>query len=133
MEVIEYNDRFFIGESTDRIEADTQAEKFNPGRRNPEADYGEIYLAKHCTGPYATRKEADAALGDRTMKTYTVSRYNDGKAIGTANLTDEQFRHYEAMAQQPEGLIRLGALPHSYYDLHPEYQDAHEDTTVYID
>ena len=68
-----------------------------------------------------------------TTQTHTVRRYNDGKAIGSANLTSEQFTHYEAMSQQPEGLIRLGALPHDYYDLDGEYQDTHEDTTVYLD
>lgn len=64
---------------------------------------------------------------------YTVRRYNDGREIGTANLTADQFRHYEAMSQQPEGIIRLGALPHDYYDLAPEYQDTGENVTVYID
>ena len=68
-----------------------------------------------------------------TTTSYTVRRCNDNQAIGSANLTDEQYRHYEAMSQQPEGLIRLGALPHDYYDLDGEYQDAHEDTTIYLD
>lgn len=63
---------------------------------------------------------------------YTVTRYIDGQAIGRATLTAEQFAHYSAMAQQPEGVIRLGALPHNYYDLDSEYQDTHEDTTVFL-
>lgn len=67
------------------------------------------------------------------MTTYTVRRYSDAKAIGSANLTAEQFAHYEAMAQQPEGIIRLGAMPHSYYDLDANYQDTHEDTSIYLD
>lgn len=66
------------------------------------------------------------------MSKYTVTRYQDGQAIGTSELTAEQFAHYEAMAQQPEGVIRLGALPHDYYDLDAEYQDVSEDTTVYL-
>lgn len=65
--------------------------------------------------------------------TYTVRRYNDSQAIGSATLTDEQLRHYEAMSQQPEGIIRLGALPHDYYDLDAEHQDAGENTSVYLD
>lgn len=67
------------------------------------------------------------------MTAYTVRRYNDSQAIGTATLTDEQFAHYEAMSQQPEGIIRLGALPHDYYDLDAEHQDASENTSVYLD
>ena len=68
-----------------------------------------------------------------TITCYTVRRYNDAEAIGEANLTAEQYRHYEGMAQQPEGIIRLGALPHAYYDLDADYQDTHEDTSVYLD
>jgi hypothetical protein len=65
--------------------------------------------------------------------TYTVRRYSDNQAIGESKLTAEQFAHYEGMSQQPEGLIRLGAMPHDYYDLEPEYQDTHEDTTIWLD
>lgn len=64
--------------------------------------------------------------------TYTVYRYKDGEAIGTSSLTAEEWAHYEAMCQQPEGLINLGDLPHSYYDLDEEFQDTHQDTTVYL-
>lgn len=64
---------------------------------------------------------------------YDVMRYEDGERIGTSNITPEQYRRYEAMAQQPEGLIRLGALPHDWYDLLPEHQGLHEDTTVWIE
>lgn len=64
---------------------------------------------------------------------YAVTRHIDGVVVGHANLTPAQFAHYESMAQQPEGLIRLGALPHSYYDLDEEYQDLHDDTTVWLD
>lgn len=66
-------------------------------------------------------------------KTYKVTRYNDGEVIGEAVLTVEQYTHYEAMSQQPEGIINLGALPHSYYDLKTEYQDAGEDVVVWLD
>lgn len=65
--------------------------------------------------------------------TYTVTRYSDGQAIGRSELTVEQFGHYQSMAQQPEGIIRLGALPHDYYDLDVDYQDESENTTVYLD
>jgi hypothetical protein len=64
---------------------------------------------------------------------FALTRHKDGKIIGHSVLTTEQFAHYNAMAQQPEGLMRLGNMPHAYYDLLPEYQDTHEDTTVYLD
>lgn len=64
---------------------------------------------------------------------YDVKIYESGKTIGTANITAEQFRHYMAMSQQPEGLIRLGALPHDYYDLAAEFQDTGENTTVFLE
>lgn len=65
--------------------------------------------------------------------THDVVRYSDGQVIGLVNLTADQFGEYESQAQQPEGLIRLGALPHDFYELDDEYQDTHEDTTVYLD
>lgn len=65
--------------------------------------------------------------------THDVCRYSDGQVIGIANLTADQFAAYESQAQQPEGLIRLSALPHDFYELDDEFQDAHEDTTVYLD
>ena len=67
------------------------------------------------------------------MSKYIVRSYYDAEAIGSADLTDEQFAHYTAMAQSPEGIIRLGAMPHSYYALDAEHQDTHEDTPVYLD
>lgn len=67
------------------------------------------------------------------LTSYVVRRYRDGVAIGGAQLSVEQFAHYEAMAQQPEGIIRLGALPHEFYDLDPYYQDTGEDVSVYLD
>lgn len=67
------------------------------------------------------------------MAIYTVVRYADGRGIGSVNLTDEQFAHYAAMAQQPEGLIRLGAMPHDYYNLDEEFQGLHEDTTIFLE
>jgi hypothetical protein len=71
-------------------------------------------------------------LGDFAMA-YNVKRYQDGQTIGSASITNEQFAHYMAMSQQPEGIIRLGALPHDYYDLDADYQDMSADTTVYLD
>lgn len=73
------------------------------------------------------------ATENYTVRIYTADIETNGKAVGSANLTAEQFRRYEAMAQQPEGLIRLGAMPHDYYDLDAEYQGLSEDTTIYLD
>ena len=64
---------------------------------------------------------------------YAVRRLSDAKAIGSATLTDEQFAHYVNMSDGAEGVIRLGALPHSYYDLDTDYQDTSADTSVYLD
>lgn len=70
---------------------------------------------------------------ETTTERFAVTRHIDGVIIGHATLTTEQFAHYESMSQQPEGLIRLGALPQDWYDLDAEYQDTHEDTTVWLD
>lgn len=67
------------------------------------------------------------------MKTYKVTRYNDGQVMGKVQLSEERFADYQAMSQQPEGIIRLGAMPADMYELDAEYQDCHEDTTVYLD
>lgn len=64
--------------------------------------------------------------------TYFLFRYQDGQEIGTAVLTAEQFANCMAMAQQPEGIIRLGALPHEYYELSDDYRGLHEDITVFL-
>lgn len=61
---------------------------------------------------------------------YALTRYQDGVVLGYALLKAEEFRHYSDMA--PQGLIRLGAIPHDWYDLKGEYQDSHEDTTVFL-
>lgn len=68
-----------------------------------------------------------------TTTNYTVRRYDNNQAIGSVDLTAEQFARYESLAQQPEGLIRLGAMPHDLYELDADYQDTHEDTTIYLD
>lgn len=65
--------------------------------------------------------------------THVLRRYHDAAEIGECELTAEQYRHYVAMSDRDTGAIRLGALPHDYYDLAPEYQDTAEDTTVYIE
>jgi hypothetical protein len=77
---------------------------------------------------------------ERTMQTYSVYRYTDGVRIGTCTVSADQWRHLQAMCQQPKEcmawkrcLIRLRAVPHEYYDLAPEFQDTHKDTTVYFD
>lgn len=62
--------------------------------------------------------------------TYTITSYKTGEIIGQSELTVDQSQHLESMLQMPEGIIRLGAVPHDYYDLDAEYQDTHEDTTV---
>lgn len=75
-----------------------------------------------------------AAMEEDEMTIYQITRYNDGKAIGSVGLTAEQFARYESLAQQPEGIIiRLGAMPHDLYELDVEYQDTHEDALVYLD
>ena len=68
-----------------------------------------------------------------TTETYTLCRYHDAEPIGECELTAEQFADYLAMSDRDTGAIRLGALPHDFYDLAAEYQDTHEDTTVYIE
>lgn len=64
---------------------------------------------------------------------YDLIRYTDAQVIGHANLTSEQVAHYESMSDGPECLIRLGALPHDFYEIDAEYQDTAADTTVWID
>jgi hypothetical protein len=72
------------------------------------------------------------AVGDEAT-TYTVRKYSTGERLGEITLTAAQFGRYESIAQQPEGLMRLGALPHDLYDLDADRQDTHEDTTIYLD
>lgn len=66
-------------------------------------------------------------------KNYEVKLYGTGECVGNVDLTDEQFRHYEAMAQQPEGIIRLGTMPHDYYNLDSEHQGLGADTVIYLE
>ena len=66
------------------------------------------------------------------MTSYQVCRYNDALIIGEVELTDDEFARYMSLAQQPEGIVRLGACPHDLYELYAEYQDMHEDTTIYL-
>ena len=61
--------------------------------------------------------------------TTRIYRYSDAAPIGTTN----DPAAWERMAQQPENLIRLGAIPHGMYTLDAEYQDLPEDTTVYAE
>lgn len=68
-----------------------------------------------------------------TKTMYAVCRYNDAEQIGSVELTPEQFRRYEALSQQPAGIIRLGSMPHDLYELDEEYQDTSENTTVYLE
>ncbi len=68
-----------------------------------------------------------------TKTNYTVRRYSDGQAIGSVDLDAEQFALYDSMAQQPEGIIRLGAMPHDLYDLYDDCQDESPDSTIYLD
>lgn len=63
---------------------------------------------------------------------YTVITYQDGVIVGHVELTDEQFAHYIEMSQKPEGIIRLGDMPHDYYNLYPQYQDLNPDTTIFL-
>ena len=68
-----------------------------------------------------------------TTTQYTVRRYSDSQAIGSVDLTAEQFAKYESMSQQPQGLIALGDMPHDLYNLDDEYQDLSPSTTIWLD
>lgn len=68
-----------------------------------------------------------------TTESFAVTRHIDGIIIGHSVLTPEQFASYEAMSQMPGGLIRLGVMPHDYYELYAEYQDTSPDTTIWLD
>jgi hypothetical protein len=67
------------------------------------------------------------------MDKYNVVRYSDGVVIGSVSLDSEQFARYDRLSQQPEGLVRLGAVPHDLYNLDADYQDESENTTIYLD
>ncbi len=56
--------------------------------------------------------------------------YATGEKIGTTTLTSIEWA---AMSQQPEGIVRLGALTHAVYELDADEQGLHEDTTVYAE
>jgi hypothetical protein len=101
----------------------------------PVVDLDFVFDANGCQTeePKVTVLDAEPKFIAVTATTYAVRRYDDGRQIGSVKLTSEQFRRYEAMTQQPEGLIRLGAMPHDLYDLDEEYQDTHGDTTIYLD
>lgn len=66
-------------------------------------------------------------------RTSSLMRYSDGVRIGTVTMTESEYEEWEGALQQPQGLIRLGDLPHRLYDLDEEYQDASPDTTVYYE
>ena len=68
-----------------------------------------------------------------TTTSYTVRRYSDNEALGRVDLTDEQFARYAAMSQQPQGVIRLGAMPHDLYSLDVEYQDESPESVIWLD
>lgn len=68
-----------------------------------------------------------------TTTTHTLRRYDDATAIGRCVLTAEQHQHYIEMADSHTGAIRLGAMPHDYYDLDDDHQGTHEDTAVYVE
>ena len=61
---------------------------------------------------------------------YAVLRQKDDEAIGFALLSVEDRRHFDAMAN--DGAIRLGAMPHDWYELNKDNQGEHEDTIVYL-
>lgn len=64
---------------------------------------------------------------------FAVKRYSDNVTIGHVTLTPEQYSRYESMSQQPEGLAKIGELPHDLYDLDAEYQDSHQDTVIFLE
>jgi hypothetical protein len=62
----------------------------------------------------------------KTTETYmTESKLAlaDGTVVGTTNA------HRDYISRDG---VRLGSLPHDFYELDTEYQDLHEDTTVYM-
>lgn len=66
---------------------------------------------------------------------YDVIRYSDDQKVGDVELTEEQFGLYEGIAQQPQGIIRLGdqvAIKNDLYELDEEYQDLGPDVTIYL-
>ncbi len=67
------------------------------------------------------------------MTKYTVRRYQDNRAIGSVELTSDQFARYESISQQPQGLVNLQDMPHDLYELDNEYQDLPPSTTIYLD
>jgi len=71
-------------------------------------------------------------LGPLLHGTYELIRYGDNETLGHFDLTDAQHAHYLEISQQPQGLIRLGDLPHDLYALEPEHQGTSENTTVWI-
>ena len=66
-------------------------------------------------------------------KNYTVRRYSDDQAVGSVDLTSEQFSRYEGMAQQPQGLIALGDMPHDLYELAEEFWNLSPSVTIWFD
>lgn len=64
--------------------------------------------------------------------TFHLRRYSDNVQIGNYTITHDQLMHWKAIALERESIIRLGALPHGYYDLYPEFQDTPEHTLVFI-
>lgn len=68
-----------------------------------------------------------------TTEKFAVKRYSDNLTIGHVTLTPEQYSRYESLSQQPEGLAKIGELPHDLYDLDEEYQDSHQDTVIFLE
>lgn len=64
---------------------------------------------------------------------FAVKRYCDNQTIGHVTLTPEQYSQYESLSQQPEGLVKIGELPHELYDLDKNYQDLHQDTVIFLE
>lgn len=46
-----------------------------------------------------------------TTTNYTIREYSTGDAIGECDLTDEQYRRWERLTQQPEGIAALRDIP----------------------
>lgn len=64
---------------------------------------------------------------------FSVKRYSDNQTIGHVTLTPDQYARYESLSQQPEGLAKIGELPHDLYDLDEEYQSSHQDTVIFLE
>jgi len=63
---------------------------------------------------------------------HAIKAFIEGNTIGHADLTAQEFTEYQALAQQPGGLIRLEQMPSGFCQLAAEFHDTYPSTTVYL-